>query len=76
MHRKLITLAIAVPLCSYFALPRSSKLGAGYRALLFTAAAFAAISALLTWALVRPEETAAVERKSRARQSETFIPME
>jgi len=53
-----------------------ASLGTGFQAILFTAAAFAAVSALLTWALVRREETAAVERKSRTLQSGTFIPME
>jgi hypothetical protein len=53
-----------------------ASFGAGFQAILFTAAAFAAASALLTWALVRQEETAAVERKSRTLQSGTFIPME
>lgn len=53
-----------------------ASFGAGFQAILFTAAAFATVSALLTWVLVRREETAAVERKSRTVQSGTFIPME
>ena len=33
-----------------------ASFGAGFQAILFTAAAFAAVSAFLTWALVRREE--------------------
>jgi len=53
-----------------------ASFGTGFQTLLFTAALFAAVSALLTWALVRREETEAVERKSRMLQSGAFIPME
>ena len=53
-----------------------ASFGAGFQAILFTAAGFAAVSALLTWALVRREETEAVEQKSRTLQSGPFIPME
>ncbi|HUA77666.1 MAG TPA: MFS transporter [Acetobacteraceae bacterium] len=53
-----------------------ASFGAGFQTLLFTAASFAAVSALLTWALVRREETEAVERESRTLQSGAFIPME
>ena len=41
--------------------------GGGFRAILLVAAAFAAFSALLTWALVRQQDTTPVERKSRTR---------
>lgn len=37
----------------------------GFQAVLLVAAAFAALSAVLTWALVRQNDTAPVERKSR-----------
>jgi EmrB/QacA subfamily drug resistance transporter len=38
--------------------------GSGYQAILFSAAAFAALSALLCWLLVRPADTAPVRRQS------------
>jgi predicted MFS family arabinose efflux permease len=53
-----------------------ASFGTGFQTLLFTAASFAAVSGLLTWVLVRREETEAVERKSRTLQSGAFILME
>lgn len=44
-----------------------TSFGEGFQAILLVAAAFAAISALLTWALVRQQDTTPVERKSRTR---------
>lgn len=45
----------------------STSFGGGFEAILIVAAAFAAISALLTWALVRQQDTTPVERKIRTR---------
>lgn len=47
-----------------------ASFGAAFQAILFTAAAFAAVSALLTWAPIRREEIAAVERYSPVRFSQ------
>jgi EmrB/QacA subfamily drug resistance transporter len=44
-----------------------TSFGEGFQAILLVAAAFAAISALLTWALVRQQDTTPVERKIRTR---------
>jgi hypothetical protein len=43
--------------------------GAGYQAVLFAAAAFAAVSGLLCWLLVRPADTAPLPRQSTTAQS-------
>jgi EmrB/QacA subfamily drug resistance transporter len=49
---------------------------AGFQAILLAAAAFAALSALLTWALVRQQDTGPVEPTSRMLSPEAFISME
>ena len=46
-----------------------TSFGDGFQAILLVAAAFAALSALLTWALVRQKDTAPVERKSHPLRS-------
>ena len=45
----------------------STSFGEGFEAILIVAAAFAAISALLTWALVRQQDITPVECKIRTR---------
>src|SRR5262249_38560070 len=49
-----------------------TSFGDGFQAILLVAAAFAALSALLTWALVRQQETAPIERKSRPLRSDAI----
>jgi len=53
-----------------------TSFGAGFQAILLAAAAFAALSALLTWALVRQQDTAPVEPTSRTLSPEAFISTE
>jgi EmrB/QacA subfamily drug resistance transporter len=52
-----------------------TSFGEGFQAILLAAAAFAALSALLTWALVRQKDPGSVERKARSRPSDAINPI-